>query len=40
MLQAAFHMCKKLYISLDLPKEPCNNYPVQMGLVWGCHQFG
>jgi small subunit ribosomal protein S21 len=25
-----------LYISLDLPAEPCNNYPVQAGPVWGC----
>jgi len=26
----------KLYKSLDLPQEACNNYPVQIGLVWGC----
>ena len=23
-------------IVLDLPPEPCNNYSVQIGLVWGC----
>jgi small subunit ribosomal protein S21 len=25
--------------SLDLPGEPCNNYPVQTGPVWGCSQL-
>src|SRR5436309_16028139 len=26
--------------SLDLPWEPCNNYPVQTGRVWGCSSAG
>jgi small subunit ribosomal protein S21 len=24
------------HLLLDLPVEPCNNYPVQTGRVWGC----
>jgi len=26
----------KPHIFLDLPREPCHNYRVQMGPVWGC----
>jgi len=26
----------KVYLSLDLGAEPCNNYAVQTGRVWGC----
>src|SRR5438445_2530470 len=27
---------QKVYLSLDLGAEPCNNYAVQTGRVWGC----
>ena len=30
---------QKSHIPLDLPREPCNNYPVQTGPVWGCSQL-
>src|SRR6266699_1346824 len=31
--------CTKSHIPLDLPHEPCNNYRVQTGPVWGCSQL-
>ena len=31
---------RKLDNPLDLPAEPCNNYPVQVGRVWGCSSVG
>jgi small subunit ribosomal protein S21 len=32
-------LVQKPDIPLDLPGEPCNNYPVQVGRVWGCSQL-
>jgi small subunit ribosomal protein S21 len=34
-----FRRLENTTYSLDLPGEPCNNYPVQTGPVWGCGQL-
>src|SRR5438876_11260931 len=39
VLQKGVSSAQKLHIPPDLPHEPCNNYRVQAGPVWGCSQL-